>query len=294
MTMATQCTDVFCDYLSVTYSPDESVYNDCIEHFESLGFIVDTMDEKVTLMLHETGGLVRFETAASFHKISLPGTPLSFLRQTQTLDCTLALLGSLPHRVTRLDASIDFAKDAPAVFRSLDRKFPDGYANLTRKKAKIEKLLSVRDSDGLYTGTYYFGSRGGSANTFARVYDKQHETLEKRGIEIPPTTRYEVVVKEGASLRDAALPTALFWHFAAPSLLRKPSGVPDWTRSESYGWTYDKPDILPAEALKRLIERSGQLKRMAQLADNIGLEGQNYLIGLLTRQLTSTNDSESL
>jgi hypothetical protein len=55
MAMTVQYTEVFCDYLSVTYSPDDSVFDDALEHFEALGFLVDTMDPKVTLMLHERG-----------------------------------------------------------------------------------------------------------------------------------------------------------------------------------------------------------------------------------------------
>jgi hypothetical protein len=279
--------------LSVTYSPDDSVYDDSLSHFESLGYLVDSMDEKVTLMLHPNGGLVRFETAPHFHKITLPGQVLSFLREIRGLDSALGLLSSRPHKVTRLDAAIDSSRDTPAVFKWLDRKFPDGYANLTRKKAKIEKLLSVRDSDGAYTGTYYFGSRGGAAKTFARVYDKQAETLQRRGKEIPPTTRYEVVVKEGASLRDAAIPAPIFWNYASPALLRRPSGVPEWVKSNFYSWSYDKPEALPVEVLKRLIERSGQLRRMTELADSIGGEGRNYLISLLSRHIEPTVKSIS-
>lgn len=294
MAMTVQYTEVFCDYLSVTYSPDDSVFDDALEHFEALGFLVDTMDPKVTLMLHERGGLIRLETAPHFHKLTLPGQPLSFLRQICELDSTLALLGSKPHKVTRLDSALDSSKDTPTVFKWFDRKFSDGYANLTRKKAKIEKLLSVRDSDGSYTGTYYFGSRGGAAKTFARVYDKQHEAKQKRGVDLPPTTRYEVVVKEGASLRDAAMPTAIFWHYAAPSLLRRPANIPDWVKSDSYGWTYEKPDRLPAEVLKRLIEKSGQLRRMEQLAESIGPEGRSYLAGLLKRHIDTDSVSNAM
>jgi len=292
--MTTQYTDVFCDYLSVTYSPDDSPYEDALSHFESLGYLVDSMDEKVTLMLHERGGLIRFETAPHFHKLTLPGQPLGFLRSVCEFDSTLSLLGSRPHKVTRLDAALDSSRDTPAVFKWFDRKFPDGYANLTRKKAKIEKLLSVRDSDGSFTGTYYFGSRGGAAKTFARVYDKQQETLQRRGKEIPPTTRYEIVVKEGASLRDAALPTSLFWHYAAPALLRRPAGISDWVKSNSYSWTYERPESLPVEVLKRLIERSGQLQRMEQLADSIGPEGRKYLSGLLSRHIDTKTSSTAM
>ena len=285
--MTTQYTDVFCDFLSVTYSPDDSPYQDVLTHFESLGYLVETMDEKVTLLLGDSGALVRFETAPKFHKLSLSGTPLRSLRSTGHLDSTLALLGTRPHRVTRLDAALDAFKDAIPVFRYLDRKFPDGYANLTRKKVKIEKVMSVRDSDGQYTGTYYIGSRGGAAKAFARVYDKQHEALQKRDQKLPPTTRYEVVVKEGATLRDASRPDALFWHFAAPALLRRPAGISPWEKSEDTGWSYEQPQALPVDVIKRMVEHSGQLKRMEQLADSLGPEGRTFLTSLLTRHLAS-------
>jgi hypothetical protein len=121
----------------------------------------------------------------------------------------------------------------------------------------------------------------------ARVYDKSFEALQERGQLIPPTTRYEVTATRhvGATLRDAAEPGPLFFHFASPSLLEAPPGVPPWESRESCAWEYQKPDLTPFEVLKRRVERSPDLAALEDLAATLGDEGRLVLARLIARRL---------
>jgi len=284
--LTTLHTDPFCDYLSVTFSPDNSPYYSIVEYFESLGFLVDSRDVKCTYIAHvleDSRLTVRLETSPQFHKLSIGGYTLDFLRVRSYINDVLALCASVPHRVTRLDAAVDVRKDAVAVFRSLDRKYPDGAIKLSRKSAKVTKILSRRP-DGLDSGTYYIGKR--TAKVYARVYDKSHEAMQKRGEEIPfHLTRYELSICDGVTLRDVSEPAGAFWFYASPSLLKAPVSAPAWEKREIDGWTYSKPDKLPAEVLEGYLERSCHLERMVEIADSIGPNGRRHLLSKLTRIL---------
>lgn len=286
--MTIKHTDIFCDYLSVTFSPADSPYYSLVEFFESLGFLVDSRDTKCTYVVHalrDTRLSIRIETSPQFHKLSIGGYTLNFLREESMLDEVLALCASVPHRVTRIDAAKDIKKDAIAVFRSLDRKYPDGVIKLSRKGAKVTKILSRR-ADGEESGTYYVGKR--TAKVYARIYDKTHESIQKRGEQLPfAVTRYEISICEGLTLRDVVEPAGAFWFYASPSLLRAPKDAPEWSKRVVDGWSYSGPEKLPAEVLERYLEHSCHLHRMVELADSIGINGRKHLLSKLTRLLDS-------
>ncbi|HDY5456252.1 hypothetical protein [Pseudomonas aeruginosa] len=122
----------------------------------------------------------------------------------------------------------------------------------------------------------------------ARVYDKAFEALQKRGEILPPTARVEVTAAGGdcgATLRDAAEPTALFWHIASPAILTRPEGIPVWSPNSDIGWQLVRLDISPAEVLKRRVANATMLDALADVADEIGPEGRKYLLGLLRDRL---------
>jgi hypothetical protein len=130
----------------------------------------------------------------------------------------------------------------------------------------------------------YIGSQGGKARKFARIYDKQLESL-RRDVQLPPTTRYEFVIREDVTLRDAYEPAPCFWHFMGKELLQAPSNVPVWVKGSVYGWSSDKFEKLPVERLLSYLEHCPTLERMVTIADEIGPNGRSFLLSQLKLKL---------
>lgn len=173
------------------------------------------------------------------------------------------------------------------------RRYPSGSVNLSRKAVPTSALLAVRPSDGKETGTWYAGRRTRARYT-ARVYDKAWEALQKRGELMPPTARVEVTAAggdSGATLRDAAMPAALFWHIASPSLLDAPEGTPVWTPNQDLGWTAPTRDFDPAALLRRRVESFALLDALALVADELGPNGRDYLLHLIEARLRAPEGS---
>jgi len=266
---------VFCDWLDVTCSPDDSFLDDLALWLNQKYFFVAYSDKSVTrYVTPDQRGSAMLERKHNFHKASLSGVVLDHLRSIDCLGELLGLLGSVRHKVTRLDAALDVWTDCAPVLRKLERKFPDGRVNLSRKALKVTQLYSVRD-DGKLSGTWYVGHRT-SARVTARVYDKQLEALEKRGEAILPCTRYELTFRKdhGCSLQDALVPHSLFYQYASPTLLKSPEGAPGWV-SDPEGWKGVKPDLrLPYEVYKRRVELSPEIDALVNLALKLGPKGQ--------------------
>jgi len=231
-------------------------------------------------------GVVKVTSRASYVSISASGQALAHLRAHRIFGEYLNRLSESPHKVTRLDATVDVLRDAPDVIDELRGVYPMGKINLSRKAIDTRLMLSIRD-DGRETGTFYAGHRSGtSARVTARVYDKQLERLERASVEISPTTRYEITFGRdyGCSLADAANPKSLFYSHSSPLLLPPLDDVSPWV---SYGSVFAyQPEKqvkrLPANALADLVSRSNDMKTMLLLADASGEEGRKYLCRLLS------------
>lgn len=286
-----QTTNVFCDYLDVTYSPTDFPYRDITRFLNEIDGRCSFSDAHSEVW--ELGdGKFKIEQKARFARASASGSVLTFLRGKEVFEQYLALLADSPHRVTRCDVALDIATDGARIVRNLRRRYPSE-CKLTRKPQRTKSILSARASDGVQTGTFYVGKRGQGKVT-ARVYDKAHEAFENRGQDLPPTARFEITVGKdlSPSLRDAACPESMFWHFASPSLLKRPPGIPDWTPTESPNWTMPKHLIEPAEVLKRRVENSSELSALLDLSDQLGPNGLDYLRTLIDRRLNSHTTSE--
>lgn len=284
-------TNVFCDYLDVTYSPTDFPYSEISRFLNQVDGRCSFSDHSSEVW--ELGeGKLKIEQRARFARVSASGSVLTFLRGKKMFEEYLWLLADSPHRVTRCDAALDLPVDGAKVVRNLRRRFPLE-CKLTRKPQRTKSILSARASDGVQTGTFYIGKRGQGKVT-ARVYDKAHEAFENRKQEIPPTARYEITVGKDMlpSLRDAGDPEAMFWHFASPALLKRPPGIPDWEPTGSPDWTM--PDFLvePAEVLKRRVENSADLTALLTLSDQLGPKGLDYLRSLIDKRLNSHTVAE--
>lgn len=223
--------DPFTDYLNVT------VPLDC----------VDPLTDQLMPLLDILGateaspGLFKLPDSRSSFKVhrrgkvgifSASGGLLAALRGKGLFMQYLCDLGAFPHRVSMLHATQDYFVLSPApVIQEVRRQGQLGELSLTRKRilpTQVKAILAVGVA-GLETGTVYLGHRG-NADVWAKVYDKQEEQVT-RGFRDPgPLVRVEIAVQSdvGATLRDAADPSAIFFHFGSRSLVEVPSHVGEW------------------------------------------------------------------
>lgn len=283
MTSSAIRSGVFCDFLDVTYSPENFPLREITKFVTDSGGLSLKSSDKQLFKLGS--GTMALEERARFARISLSGQVLSYFRSIGMYMELLFQLADAPHKVTRVDAALDLHTDAVPILRSLVRRYPKQCA-LSRKSQKTSTFFEAREPDGLRSGTFYVGHKS-RAECSARVYDKSWEALKMRGEELPRTTRYEITVRKGFSptLKDAAKPESMFWHFAAPSLLKRPSGVPDWVPEPLDGWVLSKPDIEPAEALKRLIYSDPNIATMARYVNDMGPLGRAHFEKLIMSRL---------
>lgn len=284
---------IICDWLDVTFAPDDCPYPELNLLLLGAGFEVSREQGGAKCYLPPSGarGMVTIVHASRFAKVSLSGGACAALRDLQLFEQVLWILHSSPHKVTRLDAALDLPLDAAHVIAALCARYPDGRVNLGRKALPVTRLVSTR-LDGLESGTYYVGHRTAARFT-ARVYDKSLEALEKRGQVLPTTTRFEVTARKdsGATLRDAGLPEAIFWHIAAPALLKRPEGIPVWSPNTDAAWAAPARVFDPAETLRRRVEGSAELDALLAVADAMGGAGRSYLLHLLSKRVQGSSEA---
>jgi hypothetical protein len=275
-----------CDYLNITVPEDASggVTQEVLKIVSAVGA------QAVTRGLYKlaTGGTYKVDDKLGFSFFSASGDMLSALRGSDSFASYLSAFASVPHRVSNMHVAHDLhGSDSPAILKALVKKARSGAGiKLTRKKlnpqTQVKSILS-QSVDGRETGSVYLGSR--TAEVRAIVYDKQNERLQRASVVVPPCTRFELSVsgKVGVSLRDAQLPDAVFWHFMR-DVLPVPSGVPDWAPNGVFFELPAKVALLPATALKKLIQDSPQVEQMFRLADSVGPKGYEYMLRLINDQ----------
>lgn len=287
--------EVFCDWLDVTYGPSDCPYPELNLLLLASGFEVLYSDHAsrsyaVPTRDPSARGVLMVEHRATFARVSLSGGVCAYLREQGIWEETLHVLSSSPHRVSRLDATLDLAMDGADLVDSMRKRHGPG-VTLTRKRLPTTCMLSVR-ADGRESGTWYAGHRT-RARVTARVYDKALQMLEKFGCLLPPTARVEITIREGATLRDAVEPTACFWHYAAPAILKAPEGVPMWNQNAEIGWMAPVREFDPALVLRRRVEALAEIDALLDVADQLGPKGRDYLSSLLQQRVkTSPADLE--
>lgn len=280
--------DTFCDYLDVTFAPDDCPYPAVNRLLLDIGYSVDG-DGCKNFVYRPPGdfrGSLKIQHCSTWARISASGGACAHLRALGVWLDYLSLLSAQPHRVTRLDAARDYALDGADVIASLQARYPAGEVRLSRKAMRVTTLLSVR-GDGRSTGTYYVG-KSTRARLTAKVYDKAHQLFEIYGqVHSGPWTRFEITARGdyGATLRDAALPDTIFWHAASPALLTAPEGVPMWLPNSDFEWQSPPRDFNAATVLQRRVERLAELEALAVLSDDLGPNGRAYLLRLVKERL---------
>lgn len=248
---------VFCDWLSVTFEPTESL--DWLDGFiRSIGGqSID--DGKYTT---EGGGFIRRQIAKRWQSLSFSGSALAAIRSYGLFEDLLYHIAQQPHKVTRLDAAIDYALDAAPIVNRLWSAYQSGGVRLNVwNEITTRSFLSAR-FDGAITGTFYAGDRRVNKVT-ARVYDKQHQVYDLTKVDIGSRVRYELTVKtDQVNLRDVSQPSAVFWHYMNPALLKSPDDVDKWEPGNPYVWASReglKPVLSDEERLHRVVYVTGDL-----------------------------------
>jgi hypothetical protein len=225
------------------------------------------------------GGTIKIYETKQVGVVSLSGASLAHLRLRGLFGEYLAAVGQEPHKITCLHPAFDQRVDAPPRIQSLYARAKRGLVSLSRKaldpRQGLDAWLKPGVVDGRQTGTVYLG--GKSAHVRAAVYDKRDERIRAGCPDPGPMLRHELRLKghaaAGCTLRDAFDPTAVFWHYAAPDLLRRPQGVADWAPLAA---GYELPPMRvydPQERLQRIVDNSLDLARLFELATALGPRG---------------------
>lgn len=278
---------VITDCLDVTFSPTDCPYPALNTLFLATGFLpLRTQAGGNTLYTTpQKRGTIKIDQRSRFSRVSISGAACAHLRSSLGWDDCLFTLADSPHCVTRLDAALDISMDGADLVASMRSMHPRS-VSLGRKAIGTSVILSTRD-DGRESGTWYAGY-GSSAKATAKVYDKALQMLQRFGEVIPPRGRVEVTAVKGfgATLRDAAMPEAIFWHIASPALLEAPEGVPMWQPDNDGGWQAERKIFVPAQVLKTRIENSGELDAFIELASSFE-GGMAYLRHLLNKRVSA-------
>lgn len=272
--------DPFTDWLTVTFPRDfDAAVRDGVESILGLcGAVTASADKSLYVVgrLVADGKLDRFGSVKleskgqGFFLLSTSGGVLERMRDCGVFLDYLALLGSFPHRVTRLHATCDYLVLSPgAVIREVKDLASAGQVQLSRKALPASQCLFILapGADGQDTGTVYLGEQKKSDIT-AKIYDKQRERLSK-GLRDPGSiVRVELSLgsEVGATLRDVADPSGVYYHYAGRMLVQRPHGLPEWS-ANAEGFTLPPRRVVtPLERMQRLLEESYELRQLVDLA----------------------------
>ena len=228
-------------------------------------------------------GTVKFSQRHAVSIMSLSGRALALIRANDLLSHFLHSVHPYNPRVSTLDMFVDCKVAGADVIPELYAKFKSAGVSLTRKRTTKIKVLLKPNAQGRDTGTIYIGDRA-THEVSARVYDKQAERVENGHADPGPLTRYEITARGAvdASLRDVFDPTSLFYHFADPELLPRPSSVPSWVRTPFERTLPELVEHLPYDRLKRLIEASPDVARMLSIGHEMP-GGEEVLVHLIRK-----------
>jgi hypothetical protein len=282
----------FADALTVTTPSDAPVPaapTAVRDVLDAAGVSLEYENEKGQLYrVGGTSGICRISSRNRVDIIYSSGQFLAHLRAQNLYVVFLSALSLNPHRVTRIDATLDVAVDAVPVLSVLTSRARAGAISLSRKRIKrrdVSQFLASAEYDPeILTGSTYVGDRK-TAEVYLLAYDKRNERIVAGHPDPGPLLRYELVVRaaHGPTLRDAVDPTAMFYSFVSPDILARPDGVASWT-PYAEGFTLEKFEPLSVtERLYRLLDSSPDVARLVKLAQELGPGGHRVLAASLER-----------
>lgn len=279
-----------------TLTPQSPVFADWLAHTTPLTEFVFVRDSVTAVLadagavrdgerfLFVNGGSVMIREAHSVGYFGVSGQALTALRETGRFADYLAAVGQHPHRVTRLDAAMDFCMDAQPVCDSVYALYRSGYV-LNGRKCPTTRQTSI-DQYGRDSGTVYLGRRGKNRSVLIRVYDKRHQQIEAGNPDPGPWLRVEVESHiAGMTLRDVVLPEPLFHTLAPAGLVDRPSDVVPWLPQDG---GFELPPREPQGADMRarsIIQNWDDMGRLARLVDQIPGEGVDVVVAMFRAEL---------
>ena len=281
----------FSDWLSISHALSQS------PHHEVLAFLgklckFDHIDHGrgVETYLCESGSLKTTISKKSIN-LSFSGSLLSLVRASGAINDFIMILGSAPYNITRLDAALDTPVAGEIIYKQIRTLYPSGKATISGRERQMSFVINPSLAGD--TGTFYFQTKSYKGYQKLRVYDKANEVLTKKGIEIPPTTRYELSVARGASLRDFIDPTNLFFHYIPCELVRPTKGmvVQAWKPQQRIEYdetvTFLRTDY---EEFKRMIENHPALLSILERATSVH-GGSELLIRFIKQRLEKNGEA---
>jgi hypothetical protein len=233
-------------------------------------------------------GVCRVSSRARVNIIYASGQFLAHLRSQNLYAPYVSALSLEPHRVTRLDATLDVVAEAPpiiAALAALGRAEKIALSRKVIKRGDVKTVYGCAEYDpSILTGSVYLGDKS-TAKIHLLCYDKRHERMQKQFPDPGPLVRYELVVRSemGPTLRDACDPTEMFYHFVAPDILARPVGVASWV-PHAEGFALEKLTLrTPMEKMFALLDTSPDVARLLQFAADAGPGGMRLLSARLER-----------
>lgn len=284
--MNTDYLKTFADWLSISYPTSLSPHMELLSLFSTISPMSYVgMGSGKELYKMESGSTCFVTSKESYCNISISGSLLSQVRGSNKMRDLIDILGSAPHNITRLDIAYDTPMPGEQVISNIQRSFHTGFARVAGRDRQMNYNLS-QIAKNRHTGTVYFQNGKYSGTILLRVYDKAWEQLQKLSLSVPPTTRYELTVRRGASLRDFTHPDSIFWHFLPDGLLKRPSVVSSWSATERVDYdSFDGSLTTDYERLRFLIQNSPALVQLVEKASSVN--GGSMLLEREVRSLLS-------
>lgn len=300
---------VFCDWLDITFSSLENSAEDFVSFFLDAGFSLTPSSKNfsssgfsLTCIVDRdlggrSNGTIKIDTLerVGIIRVSVSGVSLEFLREENWFNEMLGFFSERPYHITRLDSAIDKNVVGYKRLSVLRSKFSTECA-LSKRALRTKWFLS-KGLEGHPTGTFYIGHRS-KASATARCYDKRHQIWETTGVDVGFNVfRYEVTTKFkrdrlSATLGDVSDPSSLFYYYASPSLMRKPSDISEWVGSSDFSFeAVLSSGTLPADRLKFLVQDNYLFQRLAEISLETGGGGVSYALSVLRDELEKHSNS---
>ena len=267
----------FCDWLSISHSASNSPANEFVAFINSILPLSTDLDQKFKEVYKSKNGSIHINRLSTSVSISMSGGILSAVRENGLLNEMSMILGSTSYNITRLDAAIDIPISGSYSISRVRKLYPKGLATLSGRLRNLLYVLNPLDGK-TDTGTVYFQNKSYKGHIFLRMYDKAFESLN-RSIAIPPTTRYELTIKRGASLRDLLDPSDLLFNYLPTELLSAPKTlvIKPWKPIErtQYDVTLTS-NITDYEQFKSILETHPGLNTLIEYA--LTLNGGSKLL----------------
>src|SRR5450759_3998609 len=289
----------FCDYLSLTFPRDEvgdappSIVETVLSLLTELG--IQFMGDGV----HEVGaygGKIYSKRRGLVWMFSMSGAAMRSIREAGLLKDMAMAINEVPHRVTRLDASCDYATNAPQFLAALYRRIRKGSIVIGKKvvRAHDMQVFFHQNEHNKRTGGIYLGSP--KAEIRACIYDKQFERVSKGFPDPGEMLRIEIRLRSqvGCTVFDAVSPERLYYHYSAPDLCELPESVRPWeANGQGFEVHHNEVQFTPYARLKSLIGESAVVEQMFRLARMDGAGGLQSVITLLQRRFEAEGQAKS-